>query len=196
MIVMGIDPSTKTGYVILRGAHMADGSTTASVCQYGEINFPKKRGMDRVQSIGRQIGDLIDEWSPDAVVIEGYAFANRHTLVTLVEIQTCIRLHLHEYSVKRDRQTWAECQPSMLKKFVTGKGTSKKDVVMLNVFKTWGFEGTDNEADAYGLAMLALYAGVPGITPALKHPQREAAQEWRIANARLFDGLTNGEDLG
>lgn len=185
---MGIDPSTKTGYVVLRGAHMADGTCKAAMCQYGEISFPKKRGMDRVQSIGRQVAEVIEEWQPDVIVIEGYAFANKHTLVTLAEIQTGIRLHLHDYSNQHDRPMWGECQPSVLKKFTTGKGTSKKDMVMLSVFKHWQFEGTDNEADAFGLAMLALYAGVPDLTPKLSAVQRDAMQDWKIDNTRLFSG--------
>jgi crossover junction endodeoxyribonuclease RuvC len=47
--------------------------------------------------------------------------------------------------------------PSKLKKFVTGKGTSKKELMLLNVYKKWGAYFQDsNLCDAYGLARYAL----------------------------------------
>lgn len=47
--------------------------------------------------------------------------------------------------------------PGELKKFITGKGNAKKNLMLLNVFKKFGvsFED-DNLADAYSLARLAL----------------------------------------
>jgi len=49
--------------------------------------------------------------------------------------------------------------PGTLKKFVTGKGNAKKDLMLLNVYKKWGVEfENDNLADAYGLARMALEA--------------------------------------
>ena len=47
--------------------------------------------------------------------------------------------------------------PSMLKKYVTGKGTGvQKNQMLLNIYKKWGIEFTDdNAADAYGLAKIA-----------------------------------------
>jgi crossover junction endodeoxyribonuclease RuvC len=45
----------------------------------------------------------------------------------------------------------------VLKQFVTGKGTSPKELVMMNVFKRWGYEAaTNNLADAYTLAAMGL----------------------------------------
>ena len=47
--------------------------------------------------------------------------------------------------------------PTELKKFVTGKGQCKKDLILLNVFKKWGVEFDNSDlADAYGLARMAL----------------------------------------
>jgi crossover junction endodeoxyribonuclease RuvC len=43
--------------------------------------------------------------------------------------------------------------PNELKKFVTGKGNCKKDLILLKVFKKWNVEFSSNDlADAYGLA--------------------------------------------
>jgi len=47
--------------------------------------------------------------------------------------------------------------PGELKKFVTGKGNSKKELILLKTFKKWGVEFDNNNlADAYGLARMAL----------------------------------------
>ena len=47
--------------------------------------------------------------------------------------------------------------PGELKKFITGKGQAKKDLILLNVFKRWGVEFDNSDlADAYGLSRMAL----------------------------------------
>jgi Holliday junction resolvasome RuvABC endonuclease subunit len=46
--------------------------------------------------------------------------------------------------------------PMTLKKYATGKGTSKKQEMLLQIYKRWGVEfNDDNAADAYALARLA-----------------------------------------
>jgi crossover junction endodeoxyribonuclease RuvC len=40
-----------------------------------------------------------------------------------------------------------------LKKYATGKGTSKKQEMLLQIYKRWGVEfNDDNAADSYALA--------------------------------------------
>jgi len=47
--------------------------------------------------------------------------------------------------------------PGVLKKFITGKGTAKKDLMLLKVYKKFNVEfDDDNLCDAYSLARLAL----------------------------------------
>jgi len=177
MKVMGLDPSTKTGFVWMEDK---DGESL-HVVQSGEITFPGQKGMTRVQSIGQSVKDDLIGFQPNLVVIEGYGFANKHTLVTLVEIGTAIRLALHESGIP-----WASAAPTQLKKFVSGKGNTKKDGIMLEVYKQWRFEGTDNECDAFGLAALGLYAGCPDLDPHLKADQRKLLHAWKAENLRLF----------
>jgi Holliday junction resolvasome RuvABC endonuclease subunit len=46
--------------------------------------------------------------------------------------------------------------PMTLKKYATGKGNSKKQEMLLQIYKNWGVEFTDdNAADSYALARLA-----------------------------------------
>jgi crossover junction endodeoxyribonuclease RuvC len=174
--VLGIDPSTRTGYCVLSGD---SGKVEVECC--GEIHFPKARGIERVQLIGQEISEILALRLPNLVVVEGYGFANRHTLVTLVEIGTVIRLRLTELGFP-----WGNCAPNQLKKFAATKGNAKKQDVMLQVFKQWGFEGTDNEVDAFGLAAIGLYAGQSDLSPEVTGARREAAGDWRTDNIRLF----------
>ena len=177
MKVMGLDPSTKTGFVWLEST---DGESI-NVVASGEIQFAGEKGIRRIQSIGQRIADDLVGFQPDLVVVEGYGFANRHSLVIMVEIGTVIRLALHEAEIK-----WATAAPTQLKKFVSGKGNMKKDGIMLEVYKQWGFEGTDNECDAFGLAALGLYAGCTDLDPPLREDQRKLLHAWKAENLRLF----------
>jgi len=177
MKVLGLDPSTVTGFVLLEST---DGQAI-NVVYSGEISFPGETGIRRIQSIGQRIKDDLTGFQPDLVVIEGYGFANRHSLVIMVEIGTVMRLALHEAKIK-----WAVAAPTQLKKFVSGKGNMKKDGIMLEVYKQWGFEGTDNECDAFGLAALGLYAGCADLDPHLKAEQRKLLHGWKAENLRLF----------
>ena len=59
--------------------------------------------------------------------------------------------------------------PGTLKKFVTGKGTAKKELMLLKTYKKWKVEFEDNNlCDAYGLARLALEDFNHGNTKVLK----------------------------
>jgi hypothetical protein len=51
--------------------------------------------------------------------------------------------------------------PTMLKKYITGKGTGvQKNQILLHTYKKWGVEFTDdNAADSYGLARIAAQIG-------------------------------------
>jgi len=143
--VLGIDPSTFTGYALL----WETGVVLAS-----EINFKKLSGIPRAEAFMDHTMRLVEHHKPCAVFIEGYGFGNAHTLAILVEIGTAIRLALHGCGM-----TYTEVAPTSLKKFATGKGNSQKDQVMLAVYKKWGFTPeTNNIADAYVLAKMAANA--------------------------------------
>jgi crossover junction endodeoxyribonuclease RuvC len=63
-----------------------------------------------------------------------------------------LRLFLHERKIP-----FKVVAPNTLKKFVTGKGNSKKNQMMLHAFKKWKMEfDDDNLCDAYGLARMSL----------------------------------------
>lgn len=45
--------------------------------------------------------------------------------------------------------------PTSLKKYITGKGTAKKNIIIKEIYKRWGIDfDSDDLADAYGLARM------------------------------------------
>lgn len=154
MKVLGLDISTKTGCVVVDFSNPTRPSTPHDT----EINFQKLSGLERCSSIAGAILEVVDEHKPSVAVIEGYGYANSNTLVTLVEIGTVVRYFLRQIGMP-----YIVVAPNSLKKFVTGKGTASKELIILHVFQRWGYSATTNNiADAYGLAMMggALYGKV------------------------------------
>jgi len=71
--------------------------------------------------------------------------------IKLAMLGTVIRMTLHEKGIP-----FVIIAPSQLKKFVTGKGTGEKSMILREVFKRWGINAEDdNQADASVLAYLA-----------------------------------------
>lgn len=160
ILSMGIDPSTSaTGIVLLR-----ENSTPIPDCVLWTEIVPKKIvGMERNILICTAVMELVHEHNPDKIVVEGYSLnmKNASSVVPLVELGGLLRFLLH-----LDGLSWYDPRASELKKFATGKGTSPKEVVMMNTYKRWGFEATtNNTADAYVLAAMGLAVAnrLPGI---------------------------------
>ena len=88
-----------------------------------------------------------------SVFLEGPAFlANGKFALQMGALHFMIRLMLKKRGVN-----YSIIAPGTLKKFVTGKGNAKKDLILLKVYKKWGVEfDNDNLADAYSLARMAL----------------------------------------
>lgn len=154
MIVVGVDPSTYTGLVRTDG-HEHIGKT---------VDFPKSRGWERLQLIAREVSRVLENWQPELVVIEGYAYGNTNSLVTLVEIGTMIRHVMYDLHIP-----WYDCPPTTLKKWCTGRGNAKKPEVGEAVFTRWGFKSpSDDVVDAFALAQLGIEIGLKGVTPGLR----------------------------
>ncbi len=150
MKTLGLDISlTATGLVVLDGNKMV----------HKQILRSKKLGdkpIDetvRLTRLAEDIHEVVKEHRPDAVAIEGLAFAIRKTT-------SFAQLAALQFMVRRDLIHYTEppliVAPTTLKKFVTGKGNAQKDVMLLEIFKRWGVTFfDDNEADAYALARTA-----------------------------------------
>ena len=116
------------------------------------------RGIDRLQDIqmftGETIFEVYDNIADSAM--EGYAYSS--TMAHMAgEIGAITKLDLKFWCWDSAAQYPMIVSPSMLKKFIAGKGTGvNKNQILLNVYKKWGVEFTDdNAADSYGLARIA-----------------------------------------
>lgn len=113
-------------------------------------------GVQRLADITSWIqGRFIDQVSKGNVILdvamEGTVLASQSALV-LGELSATVKLALYDI----DRILPLQVPPMTLKKYATGKGTAKKQEMLLQIYKRWGVEfNDDNAADAYALARLA-----------------------------------------
>ena len=71
MIVLGIDPGSQiTGFGIIK----SDNASHYKLIHYGCIRLTDRDFFRRLKSIHEQIGDLINEYSPDTVALEDIFF--------------------------------------------------------------------------------------------------------------------------
>lgn len=154
MNVIGLDLSTCAGVVVM--------NSETKVVQHAEaVQFKTAKGFDRVNKIASRIFEIRDKHNVKAAVIEDYAVSKfGGSAITSIEIGTVIR-----FCMWQDGFPYLDVSPTSLKKFVTGKGNAKKDLIMLDVFKRWGFSAPTNDiADAYSLARLGASAIFPDPT--------------------------------
>jgi len=139
---IGIDPSTKTGVVVLG----EDGTLQHAI----EISSKKKQDPERFIDLAEQVLSGIGLF--DRVCIEGFSYGSKGAGVsTQYGIGWVLRAELYKRGIE-----YIEVPPSSLKKFATGKGNCKKDAMVLPIYKKWQFESdSDNIRDAYVLARVA-----------------------------------------
>ncbi|KOP81993.1 hypothetical protein AMS60_05545 [Bacillus sp. FJAT-21945] len=159
MRFVGIDPSTKTGLVIIDKSEIWSKEITT------EIESDPERFMDIAKQV---IGQICES---DVICIEGFSYGSKGAGVsTQYGIGWLIRAELI-----RNGYSYYEVSPSSLKKFATGKGNAAKDAMVLPIYKHWGFEHpSDNVRDAFVLAKMA--QGLKGLSSLTKY-QIEALEK-------------------
>lgn len=174
MRFVGIDPSTKTGVVVL--------DEHGNVLHAKEYSVPMVSGDDELQihrvlhlsSVIRKGLDGVCDLKDSFICIEMPPYHAQGNAVSLLYgIAYALRLLLPRYT---------NINVTALKKFATGKGNTKKDDLAVHIFKRWGFEHpSDNVRDAYVLAQIAraLYSTVDGLIA----PQREVIEAIRKKGA-------------
>lgn len=149
---LGLDMSaTATGCVVLEyGTSIESPITILEEC---ELKAGKNmRGLERAGELASEMLKVIKITCPQIVMIEGYGYANSHSLATIVEVSTVMRYFIWQMGLSAFLVA-----PGQLKKYATGQGNSPKDRVMMALYKTWGFEAkTNNTADAFILALMGL----------------------------------------
>ena len=163
--IIGLDPSlTATGI-----ARYVPGAVEMPVI-FHTVPAVKETGLQRVIAVRREtLRDIYP--GCELVVIEGLSYGSN-------DPSAQERAFLH-YSLREDLLhcgvRCVVCPPTTLKKFVTGSGAAKKDQMLLEVFKRWGYSaGNDNEADAIGLCIIG--ACILGHVQPTTQQQREVIE--------------------
>lgn len=170
MVVIGIDPSLSNTAIVVgtgpkdfkvftaKSKPLGD-SAPARVCRYDKL----------VSDVVKAITESFPE--PCRIFLEGYSYNSKFGGEMLGEYGGILRWHLADLDPRL-----TEVAPGTLKKFVTGLGSTKKEQVMLSVFKNWGYEPRGNDdADAYGLFRLGLC--VCGLDEPRNQAQRECVEK-------------------
>lgn len=136
------------------------------------------RGMRRLRWFRQKIQPMLTVNRVDWVYVEGYSFGSRNSHAhALGELGGVVRLAIFE----TPGVEYIDVPPSTLKKYATGKGNAKKELVLVEAVKRLGYQGSDdNEADALWLRALGCEH--------LEHPIVEVPQNHRDALDKLhFD---------
>lgn len=147
MRIIGLDPGTATtGYGIIE---VEEGRFTAVT--YGVISTKPDEPMPhRLQTIQRQLQELIDEYRPDTAGVEEVFFGrNITTAITVGQARGVLLLTLANAGLPI-----AEYSPPKIKDAVTGYGKADKKQVQLMVRNLLDLEETPRPDDAAdGLAV-------------------------------------------
>lgn len=109
-----------------------------------------EKGMKRLVDLEEKIKRIVYPFREEAfIVMEDYAFsAHGRNIFGLIEWGGVARKSLYKLGFNI-----LTVSPTSLKKFVTGHGNAKKEVMMQQVLKIWRYEAPNNdEADAYSLS--------------------------------------------
>jgi len=139
---VGIDPSGTTGMVILdRDGNYLDGF---------EITSDATSKTAKICEIVEEIFDNLETY--DVIAIEGFSYGSKGKGIDFqFGLGHAIRLELY-----RQFTRWTEVTPTQVKKFATGKGTTKKENMILPIMRHWNFEhDSNNVRDAFVLAQVA-----------------------------------------
>lgn len=168
---VGVDPSTKTGTVILD----AQGNVLKKIEIEGVGEDP-----GRINDVVVRTLRLIER--TDCVAIENFSHGSTGAYVgQQYAIGWAIRIGLYVR-----KQSYIEVAPNSLKKFATGVGRGGKEDLILPIYKRWGFEDpSDNVRDAFVLAQIvrAIHEPVQLIKPQqevihnLLHPPKKPANK-------------------
>ena len=148
--VIGLDISlTCTGWCYLA----EDDYTT------GTIKTTPKDGIiqERVKIILKSLQSVLNTVKKcqeiDLIAIEGYSFGvgkNASRAFDLAEVSGAVKLYLYKMGIP-----YVLIPPNTLKKFLTGSGRAKKNEMLKAAYKRFDVDvKTDDEADAFGLAMM------------------------------------------
>ncbi|MCL2486322.1 MAG: crossover junction endodeoxyribonuclease RuvC [Oscillospiraceae bacterium] len=122
MLILGIDP----GYAIVGFGVVRYVAPRFAPVEYGAILTDASQSFgERLDTIYRRIGEIIERRSPDALAIEKlYYTSNAKTVIGVAEARGVILLAAHQHGIPIHEYT-----PLQVKKAVTGHGQALKSQV-------------------------------------------------------------------
>lgn len=135
-----------TGFARFAPAALAAGEVT-----WGTIRPPAMGEYERLNFIRGRVLELSE--GAELVVMEGLSYgSNDPSAQERAGLAYLIRL-----SFWKRQMPFVIIAPSTNKKFATGKGSSKKEMMLLEVFRRWNHTaGDNNQADAISLVYLGM----------------------------------------
>lgn len=118
-------------------------------------------GVERLSDIRTWLTEHLEYLEEQGAIIQDIAMEGTvlasHAALVLGELSATVRLAIFDYFEDGDdRRFPLKIPPMTLKKYASGKGNSKKQEMLLQIYKRWGIEfNDDNAADAYALARMA-----------------------------------------
>lgn len=108
---------------------------------------------ERIMELEKEFSFISNIFRVSTVYLEGLSFASKGAYaLQLAALHYYLRIFL-----KINNINYKVIAPNTLKKFVTGKGNTKKNLILMKVYKRWGIEfDCDDLADAYSLAQMSL----------------------------------------
>ena len=104
-------------------------------------------------------GNVVTNIAMEGTVLSSFAALSSGALDATVKLFLYEHFapHAHYgYDTAPELRAPLQVPPTTLKKYATGKGTAKKQEMLLQIYKRWGVEfNDDNAADAYALGRLA-----------------------------------------
>ncbi|MDR0751138.1 MAG: crossover junction endodeoxyribonuclease RuvC [Christensenellaceae bacterium] len=149
MIILGIDP----GYATLGFGIIESVGNTQKLIKYGSIVTPKtERFPSRLKYLADEINNIINEFKPDAIVVEELFFqSNQKTAILVAEARGVILLVAENSSAELFEYT-----PLQIKQVLTGYGHAEKKQIqqMVTVFLNLPtIPKPDDAADALAIAL-------------------------------------------
>lgn len=149
MIILGVDPGTATtGYGLIE-----EKSGKLTLVDYGVILTEAKQPLeDRLEQLHDQLGDIIDEYSPDEIAVEELFFSNNaKTAMSVGQARGVILL-----TAKKAGVPLSEYTPNQVKNGICGYGGADKKQVQKMVqmlLKLTEVPQPDDAADALAIAI-------------------------------------------
>lgn len=113
----------------------------------------KDEAEDRIITLEKEFSFIPNIMCLHSVYLEGPSYSSDGAfMLQMGALHFYLRIFFRKNNIN-----YTVIAPGTLKKFVTGDGRAKKDLILLKTYKKWGVEfKVNDEADAYGLARMAL----------------------------------------